>query len=104
MTPEELAQFDGRDGRKALVAVNGKIYDFTDSPLWENGLHQNQHRSGTDLTQELLQAPHVRAVVERYPVVDRLEEEPEPGKKSSAPLVTAAIILGILILLGWLLL
>jgi len=102
MTREELAKFDGREGRKALVAVSGKVYDVTDSPLWEGGLHQEQHRGGTDLTADLQRAPHVRAVVERFTVVDHLEEEPQPRKKSSAPVIAAVVILGIVLLVVWL--
>ena len=80
MTKEELAKFDGRDGRKAYVAVNEKVYDVSESPLWQGGDHQGMHQAGADLTEELKSAPHVRAVVERFPVVGRLEE-PEPPKK-----------------------
>ncbi|TRO83282.1 cytochrome b5 domain-containing protein [Desulfuromonas acetexigens] len=80
MTKEELAKFDGRDGRKAYVAVNEKVYDVSESPLWQAGNHQGMHQAGADLTEELKSAPHVRAVVERFPVVGHLEE-PEPPKK-----------------------
>lgn len=80
MTKEELAKFDGRDGRKAYVAVNEKVYDVSGSPLWQGGDHQGMHQAGADLTEALKSAPHVRAVVERFPVVGPLEE-PEPPKK-----------------------
>lgn len=80
MTREELAGYDGREGRPAYVAVHGKIYDFTDSKLWAAGSHLQQHQAGQDLTEALLQAPHVRAVVERFPVVGQLEEPaPQPA-------------------------
>lgn len=102
MTRKELAQYDGREGRRAYVAVNGTIYDFTDSPLWKNGNHANTHSAGCDLTEELQRAPHVRAVVERFPVVGRLEEEPAPApKKSSLGLLIAAgiVVVGIVLYL-----
>lgn len=76
----ELSSFDGREGRKAYVAVNGKIYDVSDSSLWHNGNHQGLHQAGGDLTEELSSAPHVRAVIERFPIVGYLEN-PEPEKK-----------------------
>lgn len=76
----ELSSFDGRDDRKAYVAVHGKIYDVSESPLWHNGDHQGQHQAGADLTEALSRAPHVRAVIERFPIVGYLEE-PEPEKK-----------------------
>ena len=78
MTREELGQFDGREGRRALIAVNGKVYDVTASARWPAGLHEGEHAAGRDLTEELLLAPHVRAVIERFPVVDELQES-EPA-------------------------
>lgn len=98
MTREELARYDGKEGRRAYVAVNGKIYDFTDSPLWRQGSHVKQHLAGTDLTEDLLKAPHVRAVVERYPVVAELREASKTEAASRIPLagvVGAMLILGI---------
>jgi len=98
MTRTELAKHDGRDGRPAYIAVNGTIYDVTASPLWQGGNHQGSHQAGHDLTEELKGAPHVRAVVERFPVVGRLEEEPPPkasshGKGLIIGIITAAILL-----------
>ena len=94
MTPEELAMNDGRDGRRAYVAVNGTVYDVTDSPRWENGLHPPDHKAGQDLTDELRSAPHVRAVVERFPVVGRLENStPQPSGNN------LKLVFGILVVL-----
>jgi predicted heme/steroid binding protein len=80
MTKEELANYNGKNGQNAYVAVNGKIYDVSASPLWASGDHQGMHNAGADVTEELKAAPHVRSVVERFPVVGQLEE-PEPPKK-----------------------
>jgi len=79
MTPEELVRCDGRDGRKACVAVNGKIYDVSVSPLWKEGTHQDLHLAGADLTEALQQAPHVRAVIERFPVIGELTQPVAPA-------------------------
>ena len=99
MTREELRQFDGREGRRALVAVNGKIYDVTASERWRDGLHEGEHNAGADLTQELWQAPHVRAVVERFPVVDSLQE-PIAAAPRRMPLVIFAVLLALAAGLG----
>ena len=98
MTKHELASNDGRDGRPAYVAVNGTIYDVSASPLWQGGDHQGSHQAGHDLTEELKGAPHVRAVVERFPVVGRLAEEgPQktsgPGKGLLVAIIAAAVLL-----------
>lgn len=105
MTPDELAQNNGRDGRPAYVAVNGTIYDVTASPRWQNGLHPPDHHAGRDLTGELAAAPHVRAVVERFPVVGTLElAEPERASggsgKIAVAIILAAVILAIVIFLA----
>ena len=103
MTRADLASYDGRDGRPAYAAVNGKIYDFTGSKLWPAGNHMQQHQAGQDLTEALLKAPHVRAVVERFPVVGQLEEPapqtaPGVGKWLVAAAVLVAAIVGFLLL------
>lgn len=98
MTLAELARYDGRDGRSAYIAVNGTIYDVTESPRWVNGLHPPDHQAGQDLTAELAQAPHVRAVVERFPVVGTLEAEPSPPARGGKGRIAIGIIIAALVL------
>ena len=57
-TIEELKRYDGKDGRPAYIAYQGKVYDVTDSPLWTSGDHQGLHEAGKDLTAEMSEAPH----------------------------------------------
>ena len=35
----DLAKYNGQNGNPAYVAVNGKVYDVTDSPAWTGGEH-----------------------------------------------------------------
>lgn len=104
MTREELAVNNGREGGKAFVAVNGTVYDFTESKMWKNGDHEGQHQAGRDLTEELQGAPHVRAVIERFPVVGTLEEEPAPkatggaGKWIAVAVIIAVVIIAFLMM------
>lgn len=58
ITPEELAYFDGREGKPAYIAYSGKIYDVTASRLWKDGSHARKHLAGSDLTAALKTAPH----------------------------------------------
>ena len=97
MTLAELAQNNGRDGRPAYIAVNGTIYDVTASPRWQNGMHPPDHYAGQDLTEELASAPHVRAVVERFPVVGTLEAEAPQETGGGGGKIAAAIILAVII-------
>ncbi|PNU19721.1 cytochrome B5 [Geothermobacter hydrogeniphilus] len=101
MTRDELRQCDGRDGRRACFAVNGKVYDVSDSPLWANGDHRGAHQAGSDLTEELRSAPHVRSVIERFPVIGELETTNAPRGSSGRWIVLAGGILaaGVVILL-----
>lgn len=92
MTLKELADYDGREGRRAYIAVNDKIYDVTDSPRWKDGLHPPNHYAGQDLTEELSQAPHVRAVVERFPVVGSLDQETAANNTNGGGKITIGII------------
>lgn len=101
MTIEELARFDGQEGRTAYVAVSGTIYDVSASPLWKDGNHVDAHQAGKDLTEELKEAPHVRSVIERFPVVGKLEAAAAPPKKGTGglPLLSIIIIVFVLILM-----
>ncbi|HSR04919.1 MAG TPA: cytochrome b5 domain-containing protein [Proteiniclasticum sp.] len=58
LTIEELAEFDGQDGNKAYIAVDGNIYDVTDLPPWAGGIH-NDFPAGQDYTEEIKEvSPH----------------------------------------------
>ncbi|PKN12104.1 MAG: hypothetical protein CVU69_09175 [Deltaproteobacteria bacterium HGW-Deltaproteobacteria-4] len=98
MTKAELARFDGQEGRKAYVAVNGKVFDVTASSYWQGGNHQNAHHAGMDLSADLLKAPHVRSVIERFPVVAALEEIPVVEEKKGGS--KAGIVMAILLAVG----
>jgi predicted heme/steroid binding protein len=74
---EELARSDGQEGRPAHVAVEGAVYDVTDSKRWSGGKHMNAHLAGADLTQALQAAPHGAEVLQRMPAVGELEDEQE---------------------------
>lgn len=97
MTLAELTNYDGQNGRRAYIAVNGTIYDVTDSPRWETGLHPPDHQAGQDLTEELAKAPHIRAVVERFPVIGLLEEEVPPQASGGSGKITIGIIIAAVI-------
>jgi predicted heme/steroid binding protein len=57
-TADELAEFNGKDGRPTYVAYNGIVYDVSDSAMWDEGDHEGMHSAGKDLTQEHDDAPH----------------------------------------------
>ena len=66
---QDLAQFDGRDGRPAYIAFMGMVYDVSESPLWKNGDHQELHRAGTELSRALARAPHGAGILGKFKAV-----------------------------------
>jgi len=69
LTKKELAQHSGKNGTKAYIAYNRKVYDVSNSFLWKNGKHQVLHQAGEDLTEALREAPHGEDLLERVPII-----------------------------------
>ncbi|MCL4503835.1 MAG: cytochrome b5 [Deltaproteobacteria bacterium] len=80
-TVEDLAEFNGADGKPVYIAYQGRVYDVSGSELWAGGEHMTGHAAGADLSAELPEAPHGEEVFERYPLVGILKASPE----STAP-------------------
>jgi len=79
LTHEQLANFDGKEGRPAYIAFKGEIYDVTRSNLWQRGSHLNRHAAGMDLTDAIGNAPHDENKVLAMPHIGKLIESPAPG-------------------------
>ena len=78
LTPEALSSYDGREGGKAFAAVDGIIYDVTESRMWKGGKH-GRHLAGMDLSSALKQAPHDPEKLEAFPKVGTLLPSPAAG-------------------------
>lgn len=74
-TVSQLKEFDGKEGRPAYVALKGKVYDVSDSHLWETGNHIGVHTAGLDLTMSIANAPHTEEVLTKFKVVGELIQE-----------------------------
>lgn len=73
LTVEELAQYNGKDGNPAYIAVDGVIYDVSDVPQWKDGEH-NGFSAGNDLTEEIKTiSPHGVSKLKGLPVVGALK-------------------------------
>lgn len=60
-TLAEIAEFDGQNGNRCVVAVNGIVYEISDSSLWVNGSHTTSSGRafcGADLSDVITQSPH----------------------------------------------
>lgn len=74
-TPAELATYNGKDGKPAYIAIDGKVYDVSAVPQWKNGNHAGQFEAGKDFTDELKTlAPHSASLLQGVPVVGVLSE------------------------------
>jgi predicted heme/steroid binding protein/uncharacterized membrane protein len=81
---EALSDFDGKNGKPVYIAHGGKVYDVSQSGLWEGGLHMNRHHAARDLSSEFPAAPHDEEVFERYPQVGVLAKKTEPQRSMPA--------------------
>jgi predicted heme/steroid binding protein len=72
LTVEELAAYNGKDGKPAYVAVDGVIYDVTDVGAWKNGEHKGTV-AGKDLTDAVKGSPHGESVLKDLPIVGKLK-------------------------------
>jgi predicted heme/steroid binding protein/uncharacterized membrane protein len=75
LKPEELARYNGENGRPIYIAHAGRVYDVSGSKLWKGGQHMRRHQAGRDLSADIQAAPHDPDVLERYPQVAVLQEE-----------------------------
>ena len=58
VTHQELTENNGKNGKPAYIAYQGKVYDISDSSFWIEGDNISMHDAGKDLTDELEMAPH----------------------------------------------
>ncbi len=69
---DELKEYDGKDGQKAYIAVDGDIYDVSNQ--WVSGEH-NGYMAGTDVSNVISNAPHGASVLESLQKVGELRTE-----------------------------
>lgn len=69
-TKDQLAQFDGKDGHQAYVAIDNLVYDVSNVDLWKDGRHRGQ-LAGKDLTSALKRSPHKDKVLGDLPEVGK---------------------------------
>lgn len=71
---DELANFDGKDGNPAYIAVNGTVYDVTNFGAWADGEHQDMVTAGTDATDLFeSESPHDSEFLDALPLAGRFE-------------------------------
>ncbi|WP_432409219.1 cytochrome b5 domain-containing protein [Wukongibacter sp. M2B1] len=71
-TIEELARYDGSNGRSAYVAVNGVVYDVSSEATWGGGTHFGIY-AGRDVTNEFLRCHGSEEILKNLPRVGVLK-------------------------------
>lgn len=73
-TLDEIAQFDGKDGRPAYIVVDGIVYDVTNVGPWRSGSHYG-FEAGADVTDALASAaPHGVSMLNQAEIVGKIAE------------------------------
>ncbi len=70
-TLSELAQYNGKNGTKAYIAISGKVYDVSNVSAWQNGTHQGV-KAGADLTKVFANSPHSASMLNGLEIVGAL--------------------------------
>jgi predicted heme/steroid binding protein len=80
-TLEQLATYNGKDGKPAYIAVDGVVYDVAGVKVWQKGEHKGG-KVGTDISEKINKAPHKKKVLSKLTKVGVLttEKAPEQAK------------------------
>lgn len=73
MTLDDLSKYNGKNGEKAYIAVDGVIYDVTEVPPWAGGIHQGKYQAGIDASDLITKSPHGKKVLEKLTVVGKIK-------------------------------
>jgi predicted heme/steroid binding protein/uncharacterized membrane protein len=91
ITREELERNDGSEGTATYVCYRGRVYDVSDSKLWNKGIHMNRHHAGRDLTAAFQEAPHSTEVLDRFREVGHMEGVQPQEEQAAGPELPALI-------------
>lgn len=75
-TAEQLAEYNGQNGKSAYIAVEGVVYDVSDVPAWHNGRHHG-NLAGHDVSAAIKRSLHMEKVLDELPVVGKFTGEQE---------------------------
>ena len=71
-TLDELAQYDGSNGKPVYVAIDGIVYDLSKVSAWKDGKHFDGNTAGKDLTAQF-KSCHGMSTLKNLPKVGVLK-------------------------------
>ncbi len=77
VTTAQLAKNNGKSGAQCWVAINGTVYDVSNSDEWRNGEHvpsNGQVKCGRDESSSIGASPHGSSVLSSLPTVGTLAQ------------------------------
>lgn len=80
--PVTLSAFDGKEGRPAMIAFKGKVYDVSGLKLWNGGIHM-KHSAGADMTHAIGKAPHGEEKLDNLVIVGAFDPALQPRKTAA---------------------
>ena len=72
-TQAELSRYNGRDGNPAYVAVNGIVYDVTNTAAWGGATHFGL-TAGADVTSQFASCHAGQPILSKLKVVGKMTE------------------------------
>lgn len=75
-TIDELKKYNGQNGNPAYVAVNGIVYDVTNSSRWRNGVHRecsDNSYAGADFSKLINNSPHGTGILKEFSIAGKLK-------------------------------
>ena len=72
-TLEELAQYDGSNGKPSYVAIDGIVYELSKVSAWKGGKHFDGNTAGKDLTAQFKSCHGMDQIINNLPKVGYLQ-------------------------------
>ncbi len=66
ISPQELAESDGKNGNKCYVAIEGTVYEIKQGSKWKDGQHEPSNGlayCGENMTDVIKQSPHGKSIL-----------------------------------------
>ena len=88
-TADTLSAYNGKKGKPAYIAIDGKVYDVGAIVNWVGGFHHG-YQAGKDLTKAFASSPHTKSILSKAKLVGYYSDSPAASNNNTASKTTAA--------------